>query len=168
MNTRSVLIAFVCLCLTAPLFAQGRCSLAGTWTGDNDAGLVFLITFTPLNNSDSRFSTFAGHANDPTGLGLFPTAVETSAFQGEAQRTTIRTFDQTALAYVRDDFGWIGTWAVSGTWTLSKDCGTAEVVWYASAFSPGQDPIADPPFFCFPPITGVYHRVPVVASSCLE
>ena len=168
MRSRVGLIVVILVFVSTPLFAQGRCSLAGTWTGENDAGLVFLITFTPLNNSHSRFSAFAGHANDPTGFGLFPAAVDLSAFQGEAQRTNIRTFYQTALAYVRDDFGWIGTWAVSGTWTLSKDCGTAEVVWQASAFFPGQDPIADPPFFCFPLITGVYHRVPVVASSCPE
>ena len=168
MRLRVVLVVVILVFVSTPLFAQGRCSLAGTWTGENDAGLVFLITFTPLNNSHSRFSAFAGHANDPTGFGLFPTAVDLSAFQGDAERTDIRTFYQTALAYVRDDFGWIGTWAVSGTWTLSKDCGTAEIVWQASAFFAGDDPTADLPFFCFPRITGVYHRVPVVASSCPE
>ncbi len=167
---RLVFIVLAALLLLAPpsAAASGRCSLAGTWIGDNDAGLAFLITFIPLDPAHDRLASIAGGANDATGFGLFPTAVDYTPFQGEVKRTGRRTFDYTGLAYARDELGWIGTYAVSGSWTLSEDCGTGTVVWHASTFFAGQDPFADTPFFCFPPITGSYHRVSVVPSLCEE
>jgi len=167
MKFRVVLVVVLLVFVSTPLFAQGRCSLAGTWTGENDAGLVFLITMTPLDNAHRTFSSIADADVNPPGA-VFPGATEVGTFHGELVRTGKRSFNQTALAYVRNDDGWIGTLAVSGTWTLSKDCGTVEVLWYASGFLPGDDPFASPPIFCLGPITGVYHHIPVVPSSCEE
>jgi hypothetical protein len=171
-NSRTV-VAAVILTLAALLLvptnasAAGRCSLAGTWIGQNDAGLNFLITFNPLDNAHKTFSSLADSPDDPAAFGVFPTATDGTAFQGTTRRTGRYTFEQTALAYQREgNAGWVGTFAVSGSWRLSKDCRTATVVWHASAFLPEDDPIGGVPFFCFPPITGVYHRVPVVASAC--
>ena len=161
-------LAALLLMVASAAAAAGRCSTAGVWIGENDLGLTFIISVTPIDNAHKRFLVHGGDANEPTGFGLFPTAVDGTDFQGVMERTGRYTFDQTSLAYARDDVGWVGTFAVSGTWTLSQDCSTAEVIWYGSAFFPEDDPIGGEPFFCFPPITGLYHRVPVVPSSCEE
>lgn len=162
----TTLIALVALLVPFSVSAESRCTLAGTWIGENDAGLAFVITFIPLDATQNKLASIADAANDPSGFGVFPTAVDGTPFQGVAERTGRYTFEQTALAYARDDFNWVGTFAVSGIWTLSQDCNTADVMWYASTYFPGEDPIAGEPFFCFPPIAGSYHRVPVVASFC--
>lgn len=106
---RLVFIVLAALLLLAPpsAAASGRCSLAGTWIGDNDAGLAFLITFIPLDPAHDRLASIAGGANDATGFGLFPTAVDYTPFQGEVKRTGRRTFDYTGLAYARDELGWM-------------------------------------------------------------
>ncbi len=151
---------------------SGRCSLAGTWFGETDAGFVFLITFNPLDNSHRAFSIIAdADANHPSGGGVFLEAVEFGTFHGEAKRTGPRSFEQMSLAYGRDDsfpLPWIATITASATWELSSGCDTAEVNFQAATFFPEQNPFVDEPFFCYPPDTGTYHRVPVIGSACAE
>ncbi len=145
--------------------AAGRCTLAGAWHGENDAGFVVLITVIPIDNAHGRFVVIADAAANPPGSS-FPGAVDATAFHGSLVRTGPRTFAQTELSYARDDSAWIATFHVAGAWELPEVCDTAEAPWQSAAFLSFQDPFADEPIACLPPVIGTYRRIPVAASPC--